>query len=128
MVTESQAVSRPRRRLALWLLCLGAWTAALLTPHPARASRQVLSPATGYPAAKTLHVAAYACLAGVIPWLGLRGGRRWWLVALLSLHAAATELFQRWVPERTGSLTDVGIDHLGILLGLLCTWTAWRSR
>jgi hypothetical protein len=128
MITGSQAVSRPALRLGLWLLCVAVWTVGLLTPHPVRASREVLTPATAYPASKTLHVAAYALLAGTLPWLGLRGGRRWWLVGFLSLHAAATELLQRWVPDRTGSLTDVGLDHLGVLLGLACTWPAWRSR
>ncbi len=128
MISGSHAVSRPGLRLALWWLCVAVWTVALLTPQPARVSREVLSAKAGYPASKTLHVAAYALLTGALPWLGLRGGRRWWLVGFLSLHAAGTELIQCWVPDRTGSLTDVGIDHLGILLGLACTWTAWRSR
>jgi VanZ family protein len=128
MSSGSQAVSRPGLRLALWLLCVAVWTAALLTPQPARVNRAVLSPTAGYPASKALHVVVYAFLTGMLPWLGLRGGRRWWLVGFLSLHAAGTELIQRWVPERTGSLTDVGIDHLGILLGLACTWAAGRSR
>jgi VanZ family protein len=129
MSTGSQAVGRHGLRLALlWWLCVAVWTVALLTPQPARASREVLTPTTGYRASKTLHVAVYAFLAGTLPWLGPRGGRRWWLVGFLSLHAAGTELLQRWVPDRTGSLTDVGIDHLGILLGLACTWAAWRHR
>ena len=110
-------------RLALWGLCVVLWTAALLTPQPVQANHRVLEPQTGYSAAKFLHVGAYAFLTAAIPWTGLRGGRRWFLAAFLSLHAAGTEFLQQWVPQRTGSLTDVGLDHLGILLGL-CTWPA----
>jgi VanZ family protein len=113
------------RRLALWGLAAALWTVALLTTFPAHVSQEVLPPAAGFTAAKTLHVAAYAFLTATVPWLGL-GRWRWGLLAFLSLHAGATEFLQQWVPLRTGSLTDVGIDHLGIALGLACTWRAWR--
>jgi VanZ family protein len=127
MDTERPPGGRQRLRLALWGLGLAVWTVGLLTPQPALVLHQALPPEAGYPASKGLHVFAYAVLTAAIPWLGLHGGRRWWLVAFLSLHAFATEWGQTWVPERTGSLTDVGIDHVGILLGLACTWPAWLA-
>jgi VanZ family protein len=34
------------------------------------------------------------------------------------VHAFATEYLQQWVKERTGSLSDVAIDLLGVALGL----------
>jgi VanZ family protein len=34
------------------------------------------------------------------------------------VHAFVTEFLQQWVKERTGSLSDVAIDLLGIALGL----------
>ena len=43
---------------------------------------------------------------------------RWLQLALLSGHGMATEFLQTFVPGRSGSLTDVAIDHLGIALGL----------
>ena len=33
------------------------------------------------------------------------------------VHAFATEFLQQWVKERTGSLSDVAIDLLGVVLG-----------
>jgi VanZ family protein len=111
-------------RLVLWFVVLGLWTVALETPHPVRVSEAVLPPGARYLAAKTLHVTAYAVLAATAPFLGLGRGR-WWLLALLSLHGAATEFFQQFVPTRTASFTDVGFDHLGIVLGFLVAWRGW---
>lgn len=114
-------------RQAAWWLAVVVWSAALLTPYPARAGKEVFTPEAGFSLSKTLHVAAYACLTALLPWLGPRGDRRWWPVVFLALHAAATEFLQQWVPERTGSLRDVALDLLGIALGLACTWKAWRG-
>jgi VanZ family protein len=44
----------------------------------------------------------------------------------LSLHAVATEALQNLVPTRSGSLRDVGLDHLGILIGAAVS--RWRRR
>jgi VanZ family protein len=126
MTTDGRQ-GRQGLRLTLWWLCVAVWTAALLTPQPVRAGQEVLPPESIYSTSKTLHVVAYGLLAGSLPWLGPRGGRRWWLVAFLSLHAGATEFLQQWVPSRNASLTDVGFDLAGIALGLACTWRAWRA-
>jgi VanZ family protein len=112
-------------RVVFWWVAVALWTAALLTTYPVQVSQEVLPPSVGFPAAKTLHVVAYAGLAGLIPWLGITLGWRWGLLALLSLHAAGTEFFQQFVPLRTGSVTDVVIDHAGLLLGLAVTCKAW---
>jgi VanZ family protein len=102
---------------------VAVWSAALLTPYPIRIEQQVVPPPAAFPVSKTLHVVVYALLTATIPWLSL-GKRRWWLLAFLSFHGAATEFFQQFVPERTASLEDVGINHLGILLGLAGWWFA----
>jgi VanZ family protein len=115
-------------RQTSWWLVVAVWTLSLLTPYPVRAGQATLTPEAGFSLSKTLHVLAYAGLTAALPWFGPRGGRRWWLVAFLALHAGATEFFQQWVPERTGSLRDVALDHLGIALGLACTWRVWRGR
>ncbi len=114
-------------RLGLWWLAVAVWTLGLLTPHPVRLSKELFTASVGFSLAKALHVSAYAVLTACIPWLGLRRGR-WWLLVFLSFHAAATEFLQQWVPERTASLRDVGLDHLGILLGLLGTWRLWSVK
>ncbi len=114
---------------ALWVLYLVVWTAALLRPEPARVNTEVLPEPAQFPAAKALHVASYALLTAVACWLPVRPGRRWLLVALLSLHAFGTEFLQRFVELRTSSLTDVVIDHAGLAVGLLAAWrlrAAWQ--
>jgi VanZ family protein len=114
-------------RVLAWLLCLAVWTAALLTTFPAQVSQQMLPPVLQFPTAKCLHVCAYAFLTAFISCLPLNTGRRWALVAVLSLHAFATEFLQQFVKLRHSSLRDVGIDHLGIVLGLVLIWKWWRS-
>jgi len=112
------------RRVA-WGFGLGVWTASLLTTYPVVVGNRLLPPEAHFPTAKTLHVGVYFLLAALLPWL--RTGRAWcWLLlALLSFHGCATEFLQQWVDERTGSLRDVGFDHLGIALGLAVTWRWW---
>jgi VanZ family protein len=106
----------------VWVLYLGIWTAALLRPEPARVNTEILPPRAQFPAAKALHVGSYALLAALAFWLPVRPGRRWLLLAALSGHAFATEFLQQFVELRTGSLTDVGIDHAGLAVGLIAAW------
>jgi VanZ family protein len=113
---------------AVWALYLAVWTAALLRPEPARVNTEVLPERAQFPAAKALHVGSYALLAALACWLPVRPGRRWLLFAALSLHAFGTEYLQRFVELRTGSLTDVGIDHVGIAIGLLAAWCVSSAR
>ena len=116
---------------AVWVLYLVVWTAALLRPEPARVNTEVLPERAQFPAAKALHVGSYALLAALACWLPVRPGRRWLLFAVLSFHAFGTEFLQRFVELRTGSLTDVGIDHAGLAVGLLAAWWAravWKRQ
>jgi hypothetical protein len=105
-----------------WWLCVALWTIGLLSTTPAHVNRQLFPTSVGFSVSKTVHVAVYAFLCTLIPFLGVR---RWPLLVFLSLHACATEYVQQWVPERTGSLRDVGLDHLGLLLGLTLSWRWW---
>jgi VanZ family protein len=106
------------RWLAWWLL-LTAWTVALLTPQPAQLAQAVLTEQLDFLSSKALHISAYALLVGLAGWFEL-SGRMWWLLLpFLSLHAAATEYLQNFIPERTASWRDVGLDHVGMALGLL---------
>jgi VanZ family protein len=41
------------------------------------------------------------------------------------VHAFVTEFLQQWVKERTGSLSDVAIDLVGVALGL-GVWKLYR--
>jgi VanZ family protein len=111
----------------VWTIYLLAWTAALLTPYPVAVARSVSPPELRLLAAKSLHVAAYALLAVLSGWLRPPGRSRWLLLALLCAHAAATEFGQRFVATRSASWRDVGLNHLGLLLGLALSWRWWRA-
>jgi VanZ family protein len=109
----------------VWLLSICIWTTALLTTYPVRVKEAVFTPQAGYPASKLLHVGAYAALAAAAAWL-LPGSKfRLLPVLFLSLHAFGTEYLQTFTESRTGSLTDVGINHIGIALGLILTFWKW---
>jgi VanZ family protein len=114
-------------RWGAWLAALAAWTVALLTPQPVEVGRRVLPEGTLFPAAKVLHVGAYAFLAATAAWLRLARRGRWLLPAALVLHGAATEWLQTFVPPREGSLRDVALDGLGVAIGLALTWPWWRG-
>ncbi len=113
-------------RWGLWLGFLLAWTTALLLPVHAFPPKLAHGSAGGVPLGKVLHVSCYALLAGTLPWLPLSRRGRWLLLAGLSLHAFGTEFAQSFVPTRGPSLADVGLDHVGLALGVL-TWLASRA-
>jgi VanZ family protein len=122
-------------RWPIWGIYTVAWSMALLVPNPVYL---VLSHGPGgkkidpalewglFLFAKTLHVMAYALAAVLTGWLRAPGRWRWVLLAFWSLHACGTEFGQLFVPTRTGSLRDVGLDHLGLLIGVALTWRWWR--
>jgi len=115
----------PGPRKAIWLLYIAAWSLALLTPHPIKVAQAVLPKETSFYYSKSLHVCAYAGLTVLTGWLLVSQRVRWLLLACVSLHAFATEYLQNFVPLRTGSWRDVGLDHIGIALGFLLTWSKW---
>jgi VanZ family protein len=133
--------------LLRWLVCVVyvlAWTQALLTPDPLRylvAMRTAMDLPVpedpdedpqlqwqAYVISKSLHVAAYALLAVLIGGLGLSRRFRWLLLVFMSLHAMGTEYGQLFVEGRHASWSDVGLDHVGIGLGLALSWNAWWRK
>ena len=119
-----------RKRIVLvlgWWLAVGVWTAGLLTSEPPEIGEELLPLEAYLPVSKLVHVAAYAFLAFCLPWIASRRWR-WALLAFLSLHGAGTEYLQQFVPGRFGQISDVLIDHIGLLLGLALTWKHWLPR
>jgi len=116
------------QRWLVWLVCIVVWSAALLTPWPATLSKETLPTDWQYVTAKSVHVGAYAFLAALSGWLGVRPSYRWLLLGFLSLHAGATEFGQQFVPERHASWTDVGFDHIGVIWGVIVSWPWWTAR
>ncbi len=118
----------PWLRWLVWLTYTVAWTAALLTPQPVEVADRMLSADVAFLSSKGLHIASYAMLAVLSGWLRVPRPSRWLLLGFLSFHALGTEFFQGFVPQRTPSLRDVGLDYLGIILGLAATWKWWSGR
>jgi len=73
---------------------------------------------------KGAHIFEYFVLVMLV-WYALRPWRMWRatkfnLVFIISFfYAVSDELHQSFVPTRSGNIWDVGIDSLGIVLGLL---------
>jgi VanZ family protein len=113
----------------LWWLALAGWTALLVTTQAAMVVATVVpDDDMRFWVAKTAHVCGYALLSVLVGNLPVRFGYRvaWWL--FLVLHAGLTECIQLFVPGRTGSRRDVGLDLCGIMLGwvLLLAWRRLR--
>ena len=115
-----------RVRWILWFLYVAAWSAALLTPHPAMIAGSVIPDDTlRFITAKSLHVGAYFMLTVLTAWQRVPRPWMWLLLAFPTLHALASEGLQNFIPLRTGTWSDVAIDHVGIALGLIVTWKWW---
>jgi VanZ family protein len=123
---DADSISTPVRwRWFLWTVFVIVWTAALLTTEPVYVARAVLAPPVIFPTSKLLHLSAYAVLAVLSGWLFVPARWRWLLVVFMCFHAFGTEFFQQFVPERGPSLRDVGIDHVGIAIGLALSSRWW---
>ncbi len=114
------------KRWLVWTCFLLLWTILLLLPgksfdaigpQPLGIDRHLLQ--------KSLHVVAYALFAVLSGWLLVPARSRWLLLFFVVTHGTMTELLQGFVPGRSSSLTDVGLDNLGVLLGLLLSWKWW---
>src|SRR5262245_61489923 len=109
-------------RWLVWTVFALGWTAALLMPHPPHPESLEGIPYGNLLAAKGLHISVYAV------WTVLTASMRpyRWLLAVVLLHGAATEFLQTFIPSRTGSMSDVALDWLGVALGVLVAWKWWR--
>lgn len=114
-------------RWLLWCVFAVSWTVGLLAPSAHALADPFVSPEAHFLVAKLTHVTGYAFFAVLTALLWRQGRMRWYALAFLSFHAFATEFGQRFIPTRTGSLRDVGLDHLGICIGCLLTLQCWRS-
>jgi len=53
---------------------------------------------------------------------------RWWVLIPGIVIAGGTEIVQHFLPYRTASWSDFGVNLTGITLGLLLWWFVRRSR
>ena len=71
---------------------------------------------------KLAHAAEFAILAALL----VRGLRdRWWAVALGIAYAISDEIHQSFVEGRQGTVLDVGIDAVGVVVGALIAARRW---
>jgi hypothetical protein len=120
------------RRWQIWLTLVIVWTIALEFPVPdpgdIPAREFILS--LKFIVGKTMHLMIYAWLAAYSARLDVPARFRWLLMFFLMFHAWATEMLQRALSHwfhRGGSLTDVGIDILGIAIGVAFSWKRWTA-
>ncbi len=127
---ESHSPSRRRRflRISVFSIVLVLWTWKLLEPSPVpvEISEGLARFGLQFAAAKSLHLFVYAILTILAITLPVPRRWRYFLVGLLVWHGVATEIGQRFVPNRTGSIRDVLIDWCGIALGWM--WCQRRGR
>ena len=62
----------------------------------------------------------------VFAMLSSRLASRRLLLAVVLVHAPLSEFLQQFT-GRTPQLTDVGLDWLGVTLGVMLTWKKWRT-
>lgn len=80
--------------------------------------------------AKTVHVLVYTVFAMLSGWLRIDPRYRWLMMFFLMLHAWGSEMLQELLYPicfRGGSLIDVGLDVVGIVLGVGLTWKWWTA-
>lgn len=102
------------------------------------AQKEAYAEAITYPVRKAAHMTEYAVLAVLIlnvlhQFLRHMHRRSYYFLAQAgaSLYAATDEFHQRFVPGRSGNLTDVGIDSVGAVVALLivfCIIKQYKKR
>jgi hypothetical protein len=115
-----------RRRL--WLLYGLAWTVALLMPVPIQPPPESPLKEHIFTLSKALHVTAYALFTVLAGWMRMPRRYRVALLLVLIGHAMLTEWLQGVLENfshRTGQWGDVGLDGIGIVVGLGLSWKWW---
>lgn len=120
-------------RWLIWTVVIIAWTVCLEAPvpipEPHADAVSVLTARAVF--AKLVHVGAYAFLTALSAWPPLPTRYRWMMMFFLMAHATGTEVLQEALHEwcgRGGSLWDVALDQLGVLIGFLIAWKWWMRR
>lgn len=110
-------------RWLIWAVFVAVWTAGLLYPAPKFPFKTEVN--VKFFVMKGMHVSAYAAMAVLSAWLHVPSRYRWLLMFFMAAHAAGTEFAQLYVPGRSGLVSDVGLDLIGVSLGCAVTWRWW---
>jgi VanZ family protein len=117
-------------RWLIWSTFVILWTIALEMPvHvPETLPGRELILSWRMLIAKSAHVAAFAVLTVLSAWAPMPPHYRWLMMFFLMAYGTGTELMQDALFEwcgRTGLLTDVAFNQLGVLLGAAASWKLW---
>ena len=119
------------RYLRYWLPVL-LWMGVIFVASSQPKLPFVVNKTVDFITKKAGHVTEYGVLAFLL-WRAISKGRGWPALpsfggafTLSLLYAISDEFHQTLVPGRTGRLSDVGFDALGMLLALGLVW--WFSR
>jgi VanZ family protein len=117
-------------RWLIWLLFVISWSAALEMPFPQQEHLPGGEFIITYKIiiAKSLHLGAYILLTVLSAWVPVKARYRWLMMFFLMVHAWGSEMLQDALKKicfRTGSLEDVGIDVIGIIIGVAISWKWW---
>jgi hypothetical protein len=124
----SRLREQPRWRWTAWIALVIVWTTLLVLPMPEEVRWPVkITGGIKYYIGKSLHVGVYALLTVLAGWLQPRFRWRLLLLFFLMAHAGATEWVQLNVSNRTGTVQDVVLDHIGITVGLALSWKWWAK-
>lgn len=126
-VSDKSIWDEPVARWLVWFGFVIVWTTGLLVPLDDGSTLEETQRTLRCYAGKALHVVGYAGLTVLSGWLRVSFPRRLLLLLFTAVHAPLTEVLQPIVSNRTGLLTDVALDYLGIGLGLLLTWRWWSA-
>lgn len=80
---------------------------------------------------KLAHLFVYAVLGGLIAHALSGSGiqrHRWWAIVVVALYAMSDEVHQAFVPGRSPSLLDVGLDAVGGFIGMQLLLAGWLDR
>ena len=101
-------------RAAFWLLLVAA-SLAMLRPEPIQIRNELVPEEAWFHAAKAFHIVGYTLLT-VLALAGYGKTNALLIATGMLAHGGLIELIQPHV-GRNGSISDVGFDGLGVVLG-----------
>ena len=132
MTRSSSLVTRYLRWLYYWLPVL-LWMGVIFVASSRSHLPFYVNETVDFMTKKAGHITEYGVLAFLL-WRAISKGRGWSALpsfggafVLSLLYAVSDEFHQTFVPGRNGTLTDIGLNALGVLLALGLVWWFFRE-